>query len=132
VSNKKIKVLKESLMNDNDTRIKEIKSRVRRFVEERNWKKHHLPKNLSMSIAIESAELMEVFQWLTNEQSLALKKNKKKRAEIEDEIADVAIYLLSLCNVLGVDLTKAINNKMKKNAKKYPALIRQGKVFHKL
>ena len=119
-------------MNDNSTQIEILKNLVKKFVKARKWEGFHLPKNLSMSIAIESAELMEIFQWLTNEQSLALKKNKKKKTEIEDEVADIAIYLLSLCNVLEVDLAKAISNKMKKNNKKYPARIVRGKVLHNL
>lgn len=109
-------------MDDNYISTQGLRNLVEKFVNARNLEKYHLPKNLSMSIAIESAELMEIFQWLTNEQSFALKKNKKKMDEIEDEIADVAIYLLSLCNVLDVDLAKAIKNKMKKNNKKYPAV----------
>ena len=115
-------------MNDNDTRIKALKNFVGRFVKERKWERYHVPKNLSMSIAIESAELMEVFQWLTNEQSMALKKDKKKKPEIEDEIADIAIYLLSLCNVLDVDLSKAISKKIKKNNKKYPVFTVKGRL----
>ena len=85
-------------MNNSGTTFQEIKNRIKQFIKERDWEQFHSPKNLSMSIAIEAAELMEHFQWLTIEQSKKLLKNKKKREEIEDELADIAIYIIDFCN----------------------------------
>ncbi|MBF0122264.1 MAG: nucleotide pyrophosphohydrolase [Candidatus Omnitrophica bacterium] len=107
-------------MSDKDTSIQELKEIMKKFVRARSWEQYHSPKNLSASLAIEVAELMEHFQWLTEEQSREIKSNKEKMAHVHDEIADVASYLLGLCNVLGVDLSDAMRSKMEKNNKKYP------------
>lgn len=87
----------------------------------RNWEPYHSPKNLSMSIAIEAAELMEHFQWLTIEESRAIIKEPDKLERIKDEIADIAIYLLSLSNALNIDLSAAILEKLERNKERYPA-----------
>ena len=113
-------------MSDKVIPIQTIKNKIKKFVKERDWEQYHSPKNLSMSLAIEAAELMEIFQWVTDEQSFKL--NKKQRIELEDEMADVAVYLLGLFNVLDIDLSKAIANKMLKNDKKYPAKLVKGKM----
>jgi NTP pyrophosphatase (non-canonical NTP hydrolase) len=94
---------------------------VRRFVEERDWRQFHSPKNLSMALAIEAAELMEHFQWLTIEASRNLAKEPEKLAEVGEELADVVGYSMALANELGIDLSSAIRAKMIKNAIKYPA-----------
>ena len=92
--------------------------RIRRFRDERDWLKFHNPKDLAMSVAIEAAELMELFQWQSAEES---KRTAVERREaLSDEIADVAIYLLELCDVTGIDVEKAIESKLAKNALKYP------------
>lgn len=88
------------------------------FRADRDWEQFHNPKDLSISIAIEAAELMEEFQWKTKEEvDLHIEKNKEK---VADEIADIMTYLLLLANDLDIDFTEAINAKMKKNEKKYP------------
>lgn len=102
--------------------LKELKKLVAGFVKERDWEQFHSPKNLSMSISIEAAELMEHFQWTnTVEEAVKVLQDKRKRVEIEDELADISIYLIDFCNLYGVDIEQAILNKLKKNAKKYPA-----------
>ncbi|HBG62153.1 MAG TPA: nucleotide pyrophosphohydrolase [Candidatus Omnitrophica bacterium] len=106
--------------------VQSIKNKIKKFVKDRDWEQYHSPKNLSMSIAIEAAELMEIFQWITEEQSFKL--NKKQRLELEDEVADIAVYLLNLCNVLDIDLSAAISRKMIKNKKKYPVNLAKGKM----
>jgi len=106
----------------------EIKDKIRKFVRERDWEKFHSPKNLSMSIAIEAAELMEHFQWLTIAQSKKLLRNKASRVEIEDELADIAVYVLDFCNLFDIDIEKSIINKLEKNAIKYPASKVKGKM----
>ena len=109
--------------------IQKIRKKIKKFVNDRDWEKFHSPKNLSMSISIEAAELMEHFQWTnTVEEAVRVLNDKRKRTEIEDEVADIAIYLIDFCNLYGVDLEKAILRKMKKNAQKYPAKLVKGKM----
>lgn len=97
-----------------------LKGIIQQFIGERDWQKYHNPKNLAMSISIEAAELMEIFQWLTLEESISLKDNKAKFEMIKEEIADIIIYCISLGNVFDIDLSKAILDKIEKNKYKYP------------
>lgn len=96
----------------------EFQKRLREFARERDWEPFHSPKNLSMALIVEAAELVEHFQWLTPEQSHALP--EKIRREVELEMADVFIYLLRLADQLGVDLLEAARHKIEINAEKYP------------
>lgn len=109
------------LMNSTDTSttVQQLKNTMRDFVDERNWQRFHNAKNLSMSISIEAAELMEHFQWLTTEE--VVRGQGYDLSEVEDELADVACYVISLANALNVDLSSAIARKMVKNRLKYPA-----------
>ncbi|HAH20589.1 MAG TPA: NTP pyrophosphohydrolase [Candidatus Omnitrophica bacterium] len=107
--------------------LQEIKERISRFISKRNWEQYHSPKNISMSIAIEAAELMEHFQWLSPEESRDLLGNAAGRAEIEDELADIAIYVLDFCNLFSIDIEKIIARKLGKTAKKYPVRLVKGK-----
>ena len=93
---------------------------VRGILHERAWQPFHTPKNLVMGLAIETAELMEHFLWIDNAASLAVIADPSKKGQIADELADVAVYLLNLSNVLDIDLSDAITAKMIKNAVKYP------------
>src|SRR5580658_10498757 len=102
----------------------QIRSRIRKFRDTRDWMQFHNPKNLACSISIEANELLEHFQWSTPEESLSIA--GKKKQEIAHEIADVAIYVIELADNLGIDLTKAIQDKMAHNAKKYPAHMVRG------
>ena len=108
-------------MNDADTPLAELKQLVSEFVAERNWQRYHVPKHLAMSIAIEAAELMELFQWVGVEDPAEVKKDEQRMQEIREELSDVFAYTLSLANALDIDLSSAYAQKMKKNAKKYPA-----------
>ena len=96
-----------------------LRDRLRRFAAERSWEQFHTPKNLAMSAAIEAAEIMEHFQWLTPAQSAAL--TEAQRAEVAHEIADVMLYLIRLADVLGIDPVAAAHEKIALNAGKYPA-----------
>ena len=96
-----------------------IKKQVRQFVVERDWDQFHSPKNLSMALIVEAAELVEHFQWLSEEQSCNL--SQEKLAEVELELADIQIYLISLAEKLKLDLVVAADKKLALNAKKYPA-----------
>lgn len=88
------------------------------FAKKREWDQFHSPKNLSMALSVESSELVEIFQWLTEEESYNLNDSRKYHAE--EEVADIAIYLLRICTKLDINLEEAILKKMKKNEKKYP------------
>ena len=101
------------------SKLDKIKLRLRNFARDRDWDQFHSPKNLAMALIVEAAELLEHFQWLTEEQSQQLPADKL--AEVEQEIADIQIYLIRLADKLGVDLEKAVNAKIKLNEKKYPA-----------
>ncbi len=105
-------------MNDQQTTLHDLKQRMATFVRERDWEQFHSPKNLSMSIAIEAAELMEHFQWLTIEQSEQLEPEALR--EIGEELADIVLYSLSLANHLQIDLAETVLAKMAKNERKYP------------
>ena len=112
-------------MNDSKTTFQDLKDRMASFVHERDWEQFHTPKNLAMSIAIEAAELMEHFQWLTVEESKNLENDHL--ADIGEELADIIIYSLSLSNNLGLDLSQTVINKMEKNIRKYPSEKVKGK-----
>jgi NTP pyrophosphatase (non-canonical NTP hydrolase) len=100
--------------------IKEIRNKLRKFAKDRNWDQFHSPKNLSMAVAAEAAELLEIFQWLTEEQSREIINNEKEMSLIKEEIADVVIYLVRLADKLNVDIEKAVLEKIALNEKKYP------------
>ena len=99
--------------------LEDLKKHLREFARERDWEQFHSPKNLSMALIVEAAELVEHFQWLTQEQSKKLP--EKTLREVEQEMADVFIYLARMADLLGVDLMDAAKRKMEINARKYPA-----------
>jgi dCTP diphosphatase len=98
--------------------INEIKMALRKFASDRDWDQFHSPKNLTMALSVEVAELMEHFQWLSEQQSAEL--DAKTKAAIVDEIADIQVYLVRLADKLGVDILQAVEQKMQKNEEKYP------------
>jgi NTP pyrophosphatase (non-canonical NTP hydrolase) len=107
-------------MADAATTLAVLKDAVRNFAAERAWEPFHSPKNLAMGLATEAAELMEHFLWVDSEASRKVVADPAKLSAIADEMADVACYLLTLSNVLGIDLSDAIVTKIAKNAVKYP------------
>lgn len=114
-------------MNDDTTTIAEMKKFVQAFVDERDWQQFHDPKNLSMSIAIEAAELMEHFQWLRSDQLADLKSNSEVMADVAEELADVFCYVVAFAGEMGIDLSAALDSKMVKNRSKYPVERFKGK-----
>lgn len=100
------------------TELEALRDRIREFARERDWDQFHSPKNLAMALAGEAGELLEIFQWLTEEQSRAL--DGKDLARARDEIADVLLYLVRLADRLGVDPLAAAHRKLEDNARKYP------------
>lgn len=92
---------------------------LREFRDSRGWKKYHTPKNLSVSISIEAAELLELFQWTTSVED-EMRVLEERGKEVEEEVADILIYTLFLCDVAGIDPLVAVKRKMEKNERKYP------------
>jgi len=105
----------------------ELAQELRRFVKDRDWDQFHSPKNLSMALAVEVAELLEHFQWLTEQETAELP--PEKLAGIREEIGDVLIYLVRLADVLGIDPLEAAEDKLAKNEEKYPADKVKGKAL---
>ena len=101
--------------------ISELQKIIGQFVAERNWKQYHNPKNLAMSIGIEAAEIMEHFQWLTIEDAKSRMEIPDFRNDVADEIADVMIYLLSFANATGIDIGRAVVDKMSRNQFRFPS-----------
>lgn len=107
-------------MRDDRTTVDELKQLMGRFVAERDWEPFHDPKNLSMSIAIEAAELMEHVQWMRSDELAELRHDKSRSGAMAEELADVFAYVLSFAATMDIDLSSALRAKMIKNAQKYP------------
>jgi len=101
-----------------------LRDALRAFAAEREWERFHAPKNLAMALSVEAAELLEVFQWLTEDESRALAPAAMDAAR--EEIADVLLYLVRLADVLGIDPLAAATAKMAANARKYPVAKARG------
>jgi dCTP diphosphatase len=104
--------------------IKYLQDLLAEFAQERDWEQFHSPKNLSMALAAESGELLELFQWLSEAQSAQL--DKVQRQMVTEELADILLYLLRLADVLDVDLDEAAHQKLRINAEKYPVDLAKG------
>jgi len=98
--------------------IPQLTQKIKAFRDERDWKQFHNHKDVALSLVLEASEVLEHFQWKSAAE--VEKHGRDSKAELSDELADVAIYLFELADNLGIDLSKAIEVKMKKNAKKYP------------
>ena len=107
-------------MNDRSTTITELKKIVEDFVNERDWSQFHNPKNLSMALAIEAGELMDIFKWNTTQECEGMMSEKNTRQDAPDELADIMIYALAFSNRNNINISSAIEKKMIKNRKKYP------------
>lgn len=114
-------------MSDENTSISFLKEQVAEFVHDRDWEQFHNPKDLAVSISIEAAELLERFQWKSEEEINELIRDDEGFREIKEEVADIFIYLLSLANKLDLDLSQAVMEKLEKNRKKYPVEKAKGK-----
>ena len=109
------------MSDDRDTTVGALREEIARFIRERDWEQFHDPKNLSIAIATEAAELMEHFRWIKNDPSRELVRDPKVRAEVAEELADVLAFALSFANAAEIDITTVLRAKMAKNARKYPA-----------
>jgi len=106
--------------------IKSVQKKLREFALDREWEQFHSPKNLATALAVEAAELLEPFQWLTEAESRHLAENPADFARVEEEIADVMIYLLRLADQLDINLERAVEEKIRKNGEKYPIALARG------
>lgn len=100
--------------------LEKIHQEIETMVLDRDWDQFHTIKNLSMALNVESSELMEIFQWMNESQSNQAKDNPLLKSQIEDEVADVFVYLLRIVNKMEIDLEGATLRKIKKNCEKYP------------
>ena len=98
--------------------MEDLIKKLRQFAKDRDWEQFHSPKNLSMALAVEAAEILEIFQWLTEDQSRKL--DQKTENKVKEEIGDIQIYLARLSDQLGFSPLEAAREKLKKNQKKYP------------
>ena len=114
-------------MNAAHTTLESLRRVIEEFVERRDWRQFHAPKNLAMSMAIETAELMEHFQWLSVEESREVSKQPEKLGAVGEELADVICYALSMANELGLDVSTIVRRKVAKNERKYPAAEYRGR-----
>lgn len=109
-----------STRKDTQTTLQELKRQISAFAKERDWEQFHTPKNLSMAIAAEAAELMEHFLWKDGPGSIDASNHPAKRKKIEEELADILIFSLEFANIADLDVATVIGEKMRANAQKYP------------
>lgn len=105
--------------------IQSLQATLRAFADERDWDRFHSPKNLSMALSVEVAELVEHFQWMSEDESRSLV--PATLAKVAEEVADIQIYLARLADKLGIDIVDAVNEKIESNRKKYPPELVRGK-----
>ncbi len=107
--------------------MEDLRTAIGAFIAERDWEQFHSPKNLAMALSVEVSEIVEHFQWLTEEQSQNLP--PEKLAEVREEIGDVTIYLVELAGKLGIDPVEAARAKLEASGQKCPADLAKGKAF---
>jgi dCTP diphosphatase len=118
-------MMNKSTAGREDLGLEDLRSAINAFIQERDWEQFHSPKNLAMALSVEVAEIVEHFQWLTEEDSKNLP--PEKLAKIREEIGDVMIYLTELADKLGIDPVEAAKSKVTINGQKYPAELVKGK-----
>ena len=104
--------------------INEITNKIKKFSEDRNWDKFHTPKNLTMALSVEVAELVEIFQWLSQEESSNL--NEDNLQSVKEELADILIYLIRIADKFNIDLEESVDEKILINEQKYPVELSRG------
>jgi len=103
-----------------------LQKKIRSFVTERDWDQFHTPKNLVMALAGEAGELLEIFQWLSSEQSAEVMKDPKTAIRVRHELADIFVYLLRIADKLEINLEEAVLEKLQLNEQKYPVKLSKG------
>jgi dCTP diphosphatase len=106
--------------------LQELQTALRSFVDARSWAQFHTPKNLAMALAGEVGELVEIFQWLTDEQSVAVAQSERDLNLVSNELADILIYVVRIADVLGIDMDDAVSSKLRMNEAKYPVDLSKG------
>lgn len=101
--------------------IQKIKTEIRQFCKDRDWDQYHSPKNVAAALSVEASELLEIFQWVKEDDSRKIMLNEKQATHIKEEISDVFYYLVRMADLLNIDIEAEFYEKMKKNALKYPA-----------
>lgn len=101
--------------------VPQLQHRLAEFARARDWGRYHTPKNLAAALSVEAGELVEIFQWLTPEQSVRVMREQDSAARVRDEVADVLAYLLQFCEVLGIDALEALEEKIERNEERFPA-----------
>lgn len=104
-----------------DLDIATLQRRLAEFAESRQWGPYHTPKNLAMALTVEASELAEIFQWLTAEESVEVMSDPDKAFRVRDEVADVLAYLLQLASACGIDVLRALAEKIDRNELRFPA-----------
>ncbi|MFD7565491.1 nucleotide pyrophosphohydrolase [Streptomyces tendae] len=107
-------------MTDHPRDLAALRRRLAEFAAARDWQQYHTPKNLAAALGVEAAELLEIFQWLTPEQSARVMTDPDTAHRVRDEVADVLAYLLQFCEVLGVDPLAALEAKIERNESRFP------------
>ncbi len=110
----------KSIMNNQILDITAFQKIIADFAKQRDWEQFHTPKNLSMALSVEAGELVELFQWLTAEQSQKIKDDPAKKQAAQEEIADILTYLLRISDILEIDIPSSLADKIEQNGKKYP------------
>ena len=110
----------DTLMSDEKTTLIDLRDMVKKFVNDREWSQYHNPKDVAVAISLEASELLEHFLWVPDKESGAIAKEAEKRLKLEEELADIIIYCLSFANVLKIDVAKAVEDKIRLNAIRYP------------
>ncbi|MEV2191334.1 nucleotide pyrophosphohydrolase [Streptomyces phaeochromogenes] len=100
--------------------VPKLQRRLAEFAAARNWQKYHTPKNLVAALSVEASELVEIFQWLTPEESARVMDDPERASRVTDEVADVLAYLLQVCEVLGIDVLEALDAKIDRNERRFP------------
>ncbi|MFJ9676323.1 nucleotide pyrophosphohydrolase [Streptomyces sp. NPDC101221] len=107
-------------MTDHPRDLPALRRRLAEFAAARDWQPYHTPKNLAAALSVEASELLEIFQWLTPEQSARVMSDPDTAHRVRDEVADVLAYLLQFCEVLGVDPLAALEAKIERNESRFP------------
>jgi NTP pyrophosphatase (non-canonical NTP hydrolase) len=107
-------------VSESELDVAKLQRRLAEFAAARNWRQYHTPKNLVAALSVEASELVEIFQWLTPEESARVMDDADTAHHVTDEVADVLAYLLQLCEVLGIDALAALDAKIDRNERRFP------------
>jgi len=108
------------MTKDNETNLHELKEKIKKFCEDRDWDQFHGAKDLAVALIIEASELLEHFRWKSEKEVKELFENPEKKEHVEDEMADVLYFLIRMAQRYNIDLSEALDRKMEKNDKRYP------------